>query len=211
MNSRLGKLPLVPENGLSSVTNFSWHPALLPIPTPPSPAPPRPQPVPGLSVLHPPTPEPHRGGQEPWTKPGLQRGPGAGHPQRAPGRHSPGKGSGLSSRGTSREPRPVPIPHLLPRLVQPPQPLLQLPPVAPRRLDALPSLLQEEPHLGLGGGGLHGQPRRQQAVLGRGGRTSVPEGPRIRGAGRDGAGSAAGAGAGGGPGARSGGCDVSCS
>lgn len=58
--------------------------------------------------------------------------------------------------------RPVPSPHLLPRLVEPPQPLLQLPPVAPRRLDALPSLLQEEPHLGLGAGGLHGQPRQQR-------------------------------------------------
>lgn len=75
-----------------------------------------------------------------------------------------------------------PPPHLLPRLVQPPQPLLQLPPVAPRRLDALPSLLQQEPRLGLG---LHGQPRRRAGP--RKDPTSAGRGGKRGGAGRGGA------------------------
>lgn len=74
--------------------------------------------------------------------------------------------------GPGKARSPVPRPHLLPRLVQPPQPLLQLPPVAPRRLDALLSLLQEEPRLGLG---LHGQPRRRGA---RRGEAAGGPGPR---------------------------------
>lgn len=105
-----------------------------------------------------------RSGQGPPPPAGPQCRPPPAGPPAGTGQAQPVQGSGRSSRGQLRRTRsrPVPSPHLLPRLVEPPQPLLQLPPVAPRRLDALPSLLQEEPHLGLGAGGLHGQPRQQR-------------------------------------------------
>lgn len=99
-------------------------------------------------------------------------GQGGSRPLRA----TAGPGTGGQGPAGQRPVRPGPsrrgpsaptAPHLLPRLLQPPQAVPQLPAVAPRRLDALPSLLQQEPRLGLG---LHRRPRRAGGGAGPGGR-----------------------------------------
>lgn len=189
---------------LSPVRDFSSHPCH---PTrrtcarshPSIPAPPRPHGAlltPGPAGL--PAPEPSPALPADRTH-GHTPGPGrgaaaAGSPVSAtPAGHRAGLRPLLPGQLRTARSRPVPLPHLLPRLVQPPQPLLQLPPVAPRRLDALPSLLQEEPHLGLAGG-LHGQPRRQRGGGGAGraglapGRAAHPRGGAGRGGKRGGSG-----------------------